>query len=242
MADFYNEDLAYIHHEGFPSYEPAVAQEVLAHLEKQKITSGTIIDLGCGGGRLLQMLSGKGFDLVGVDVSPSFLNTAQSLVPDATLVQGSVYEATLPPCVAVTSVGEVLSYVPTPEPHQHQLETLFSDVYGQLQSNGGFLFDLIIKDDDDPFFTHLWKTGQDWAAMAEARETADRAFIEREIISFRNSGQGYQRSEEMHYQEIFTSETILEMLKKVGFSVHLADGYGGMPVAPHRKAFYAHKE
>lgn len=242
MADFYNEDLAYIHHEGFPSYESAVAQELLSHLSQRNITSGTIIDLGCGGGRLLQMLSGKGFDLLGVDVSPPFLKTAQSLVPHAALVHGSVYEATLPPCVAVTSVGEVLSYVPQPQPHQHQLERLFSDVYEQLQPNGLFLFDLIIKDDDAPFFTHVWRTGQDWAVMAEARETADRKFIEREIISFRKSGQGYQRSEEMHYQEILNSEIVLGMLQTVGFSVQITDGYGDLPVTPHRKAFYAHKE
>jgi len=241
MHDFYNEDLAYIHHQGFPSYEKAVAAELLSHLNRRGISSGTLIDLGCGGGRLLKMLSDSGFDLHGVDVSSDFLNTAKVLVPDAVFHQGSVYEVELPECVAVISVGEVLSYVFEKSSHQDQLQALFQQVHQQLQPNGVFFFDLIIKDDESDIFSHVWRTGVDWAVMAETNEDETGQFLWREIISFRDTGSGYQRSEEIHYQEIFTSKLIEEMLQRVGFTVQIHDRYGNQPVAPHRKVFYAFK-
>ncbi len=241
MSDFYKEDLAYIHHHGFLSYEEAVVDELLAQFKKRGLTEGTIVDLGCGGGRLLKMLSTSGFNLHGVDISPEFLRIAKALTPEADFQQGSVYEVQLPPCIAVTSIGEVLSYVFEESSHQDQLEKLFQHIYQQLLPDGLFLFDLIIKDDTSKIFSHMWRTGKNWAVLAETCEDPSGQFLKREIISFRDSGKGYQRSEEIHYQEIASTETIKDMLREIGFTVDVQHQYGNTNVASHRKVFYAFK-
>ena len=57
---FYNEDLAYIHDQGFTDTTRNAVQSVLQLLSRQKIKDGLVVDLGCGSGVLAEQLTRAG--------------------------------------------------------------------------------------------------------------------------------------------------------------------------------------
>jgi len=71
-----------------------------------------ILDAGCGTGRVAIELAGRGFDVVGVDVDPSMLDSARRKAPSLTWVLGDlatdVIEGTFD---AVVLAGNVLIFV-----------------------------------------------------------------------------------------------------------------------------------
>ena len=81
----YEEDLAYVHHEGFGDYSRGAAPGLLAALRDAGIATGKVIDLGCGSGIWLRALSDAGYAAVGVDQSPAMLELARRHAPKATV-------------------------------------------------------------------------------------------------------------------------------------------------------------
>ena len=56
------------------------------------IGPGSILDVGCGTGSLLELANRQGMECYGLDTSPGMLAQARSKVPDAHLLLGSFYE------------------------------------------------------------------------------------------------------------------------------------------------------
>lgn len=70
---------------------PLAEVDVVFTLE-QFPPAGRVVDLGCGTGRLLAALAARGFDCVGVDLSPEMLAVARRKVPAAEFVQANLVE------------------------------------------------------------------------------------------------------------------------------------------------------
>src|SRR5581483_7507797 len=110
MADAYTADLAYIHDAGYGGFARRAAPAILRLFKRKKITKGLVIDLGCGSGIWARQLVDAGYEVLGIDQSPDMVALARTLVPEGRFVSASHFDAELPPCVAVTSMGECLSY------------------------------------------------------------------------------------------------------------------------------------
>ena len=106
----YARDLAYIHHHGFGDFAQQFAPGLLRIFREAGIHGALVVDLGCGSGIWARALLDKGYDVLGVDPSASMLELARQQAPAASFLQSSAYRAALPACVAVTALGEVLSY------------------------------------------------------------------------------------------------------------------------------------
>ncbi|KGP71255.1 class I SAM-dependent methyltransferase [Pontibacillus yanchengensis] len=66
--------------------------EVLSYLSSSE-DMGTIIDLGCGTGRLARLLVNHGYtDYFGIDFSKNAIQEATAYVPEATFVMGDLYD------------------------------------------------------------------------------------------------------------------------------------------------------
>ena len=78
---FYNEDLAYVHDQGFADTARNAALSVLQLLRAQKIKSGLVVDLGCGSGVLAERLIRAGYVVLGVDMSKAMLRLARKRAP-----------------------------------------------------------------------------------------------------------------------------------------------------------------
>ncbi|MCG8607729.1 methyltransferase domain-containing protein, partial [bacterium] len=82
-SEAYRESLAYIHDVGFGSFARSSAPWLWNLLRQYQITSGLVIDLGCGSGIWAAELLKAGYDVLGVDISPAMIALAKKRAPEA---------------------------------------------------------------------------------------------------------------------------------------------------------------
>lgn len=235
----YQEDLAYIHHVGFGDFAEGAAPGVLALLREAGIREGLVVDLGCGSGVWARALLREGFDVLGVDRSPAMLDLARSVAPGTRFVEASLHDFALPPCAAVTALGESLGYRSGDAPIS--LADLFARVAESLPDGGLFVFDVVTRSCSAPVAYRSWRTGEDWAVLVEVREDAERGLLTRDITTFRRVGPHYRRSGERHVVQLWTRAEVEAALRSAGFSVRVLRRYGDHSLAPGRLAFRARK-
>ncbi|HEU4703386.1 MAG TPA: class I SAM-dependent methyltransferase, partial [Conexibacter sp.] len=132
----YGSDLAHVHDAAFGGWVRAAAPFVLARLSEAGIVDGRVVDLGCGSGIWAAELLDAGYEVVGVDVSADMLAIARKRAPGATFTKAALHDTELPPCVAVTAIGECVNYGGPPS-----LEPLFRRAAAALEPGGLFVFD-----------------------------------------------------------------------------------------------------
>ncbi|MGL5080272.1 MAG: class I SAM-dependent methyltransferase [Microcoleaceae cyanobacterium] len=242
MKDWYKPDLAYIHDVGFGDYAVKSASGILAILQESKIQTGLIIDLGCGSGLSAQVFTQAGYQVLGIDLSESMIELARQRVPEAEFCVDSLFQAELPPCCAVTSIGECLNYLFDPTNATPTLEQLFRRVYQALIPGGVLIFDsLTLGQMTAASSLKTFTEGEDWAVLVEKSEDPIQQILTRRIITFRQRGAGYQRDEEVHRQRLYDPKALVQLLQPIGFQVEVMKGYGDFVLPGARAAFVAHK-
>jgi SAM-dependent methyltransferase len=224
--DGYREDLAYIHDTGFGFFADGAAPGLLALLRRCSVTRGLVVDLGCGSGLWARELVRAGYEVLGVDYSAAMIALARKKVPQASFVQASYLKVRLPPCDAVTSVGECLNFQ-FDRHGEGELAALFGRVHAALRPGGVFVFDVVEPGRYPPGIpTRVYRTGDDWATLVEIEEDDERQVLTRHITSFRRVGKLYRRSEEVHRLRLFRAAALAEELARAGFRVRTLRGYG----------------
>ena len=194
MAGFYRDDLAYIHDVGHADFALRSAPGILEILRDNGVPEGLVVDLGCGSGQWARELLRAGYRVLGIDISEAMIELARQKAPGAEFRVGSLFEAELPPCDAVTAVSEVLNYLFDPENEERGLEGVFARVYEALRPGGVFVFDVLGPGQVPPGTTARGcRVGEDWAVLSEREEDAGRGTMERRIVSFRKFGEHYRR-------------------------------------------------
>ena len=237
MLSLYQEDLAYIHHAGFGDFATGAAPGLLTLLQKAGITEGLVVDLGCGSGLWARELLAAGYDALGIDSSPAMIDLAREVAPGATFEVASLHDVEIPPCSAVTSLGESIGYLPADSPASQALGDLFARVVRSLPPGGLFVFDVILRSKSRPMQYRGWSAGPDWAVLVDVREKPDASLLTREITTFRQVGATYRRASETHQVRLYTREEIERELRQAGFSVRVLRRYGTQELPPQRLAF-----
>ncbi|WP_414572948.1 class I SAM-dependent DNA methyltransferase [Nostoc sp. CCY 9925] len=240
MNQWYKEDLAFIHDVGFRDYALKSAPGILKILAENKISHGLVVDLGCGSGLWAQELIKANYYVLGVDISESMINIARSRVPNAEFRIESLFKTEIPPCNAVTSISECLSYV---FDEDSNLVQLFHRIYNALTPGGVFIFDISQTGQVTPGTTTKGFTeGKDWIVLVEKYEDAEQKTLTRRIITFRKVGEYYRRDDEVHQQRLYETATITNQLQQVGFEVQTSRSYGEYELSPGHAVFIARKE
>lgn len=242
MAGFYDEDLAYIHHTGFSDLVDGAGPELLRWVASFGIENGCWLDLGCGSGTFAEMACDAGFDVLGVDLSPAMIELARGVAPTADFRCGSLFEMNLPAAQVVTMLGEGLNYCAGGEPDDAKVQDLFARVAAVLEPGGLFAFDVIVSDDTAPLSGSGARAGVDWAVLSVIHEDLDARHLIRTITAFREVGEAYRRSDEVHVVRVFEAAALAMMLKAHGFEVEVSPCYGIYPLLPRRRAFLARME
>ena len=238
--EWYGEDLAYIHDVGFGGFVLESAPGILEILRRNGIREGLVVDLGCGSGLWARELVRSGYSVLGVDISGAMISLARNRVPEAEFRVASLFEADLPPCDAVTALGEVLNYLFDPNHDNQPLLQLFRRVYGALVPGGVFVFDIAEPGQVAPrTITRGFNEGEDWVVLFEKEE--DRGTLTRRITTFRKAGEHYRRSDETHRQRLYTAPAVAGELRRVGFRVRTVRAYGRHRLPKARAAFVARK-
>lgn len=242
MTEWYREDLAYIHDVGFGDYALESAPGILGILARSRIREGLVVDLGCSGGLWARELANAGYRVLGIDISRAMVELARGRVPEAEFRVGSLFEVDLPPCAAVTSVGEVFNYLFDPHGDDETLSRLFRSVHDALSPGGVFVFDVAEPGQvRQGMPARGFTEGGDWVVLVEREEDGERRILTRRIISFRRVGEHYRRDDEVHRQPLYESLEIAGELRRAGFRVRTMRGYGEYRLPRAHAAFVARK-
>lgn len=238
----YGDDLAYIHDAGFTALAQLAADRLLEEVHRDDSERGLVVEVGCGPGVTAARLLAAGFDVVGIDSSPSMLALARKRAPRATFVEGSFISAEIPPCDAVIAVNEVFNDLSDSANTPKALERVFARVFKALWPGGVFLFDMAGpgRIPGDGTARSQW-VGGDWGLLVDAVENAKRGILTRTITTLRKTPKGIVQTEEVHRQRLVAAAKVLEMLRKAGFRARSLQGYDGNRFAPGHSVFLARR-
>lgn len=235
MSRAYSADLAYIHHEGYSDFIRQATPHLLKLLSRPATNKGQsfvqkrlVVDLGCGSGVWARELLRAGFDVLGIDVSDAMIRLARKNAPGARFIRRSFRNFRLPPCYAVTALGEVINYLFDPGVDRNEVRRFFARVGAALRPGGFFILDVAGPGRGGPTGRREgFSIGRDWAIVFRAEEDRRRWKLTRTITSFRKVGKLYRRTDEIHEQRLYTAKEITGQLRWAGFQVQRLPGYGG---------------
>ncbi|ONI84462.1 SAM-dependent methyltransferase [Actinosynnema sp. ALI-1.44] len=157
---------------------------------------GTVVDIGCGPGRITTRLADLGLDVFGIDLSPAMVEVARREYPRLRFDVGSMTALDLPD----GSVGGVVAWYSIIHLPQDELPGVFTEFFRVLEPGGQLL--LAFKSGDER--RHLTRAyGHDvsidvyWMPVDRVAELAGRAGftevarLERVAADYDKGPQGY---------------------------------------------------
>jgi SAM-dependent methyltransferase len=224
---FYGPDQALIHHENFGKLAKIAGEDLLSVLADAGLSTGTVIDLGCGSGILARIVSDAGYDVIGVDISPAMIELARKNAPRASFHVGSLLDLELPAAVAVTGIGEALNYATDPRAGLKELERLARRVHDALAPGGVFLFDIATPGREGGA-RQQFHDRDDWTLYMRAEETGPQS--DRYITIFRKDSDGcYVRTDEHHVLRLYVPDEVAGLLRQAGLEAEVRQDYPGVP-------------
>ena len=133
-------------------------------------------------------LAGAGHRVPGIDVSEAMVGVSRGRVPEARFRVASLFEADIPPCKAVTVIGEGLNHLFDPANEDDRaLIRLFGRVYDALTPGGVFVFDVAEPGQVTRATpTRTFAEGEDRVVPVE-KEDQERETPTRRIVTFRRA-------------------------------------------------------
>ena len=240
---YYQRVLADIHDRNFNRFGVAAGKWVSDVLQSAGIDSGLVVDLGCGGGQLLEIVSRSGFDAMGIDRSGDFINLAQIRCPTATIIEGDLWHFEMPSCVAVTAVGEVLNYNQDGTATDRRMIQLFKRVYSALCHRGVFLFDLrCLSMLAQPAPNPKTYTGHGWVLTVNVAFSHETNSMKRHLaLQIMNATGSVKAFSETHLMRLYDQSKVCQWLEMAGFVVSTEDYYPAIKPRPHHQVFLAVK-
>lgn len=241
----YGADLAYIHDVGFGSFASNAAPGLLSILRQCGIRSGLVVDLGCGSGIWARELVRAGYRVHGIDQSADMIALARVKAPSGRFSVASLFDARLPQCKAITSLGEAINYWSGASSGLPGIRRLFRRVFKALVSGGAFIFDAYLpRGRNQPLPPRRYFEGDGWTALVEVQEDDARSILTRRITSFRRvNGQDlYRRSIETHRLWLGDASMLAAELRQAGFRARPMRQYGAYRLPTRKVAYLARKE
>ena len=195
------------------------------HFQKRGLPGKTVLDLACGTGSLTVELANRGYEMIGVDLSPEMLGEASEKAMD------EVGEDQIPPIFLCQSMDKLdlygtidacvccldsVNYVTDPK----KLKKAFERVHLFLMPGGLFVFDIntvekLMGLDGQVFLDETEDTYCVWRAEFEKRRSICSYFMD--IFQLDQETGLWERGEELHEERAYTVEELTGFLQAAGF-------------------------
>ena len=200
----------------------AWADYLQRHFRRRGLPGNTVLDLACGTGSLTLELAQRGYEMIGVDLSPEMLAEAAEKnrdaegIPPIFLCQSmdklDLY-GTVDACVCCL---DSVNYVTQPQ----KLQRAFQRVHLFLTPGGLFLFDVNTPEkleglDGQVFLDETEDTYCVWRAEYSRRSRICSYFMDIFRLD-RDSGR-WERGEELHRERAYTIPELTQFLEQAGF-------------------------
>lgn len=194
--------------------------------EQEKLASerDLVVDLGCGTGTLTELLSRKGYDMVGVDNSPEMLQAAlakkQASGSEILYLCQDMRNLNLYSTVGtVVSLCDSVNYLLEDE----EVEETFALVNNYLYPGGLFIFDFntVYKYEQVIGDTTIAENREECSFIWENYYHGDERVNEYDLTIFVKEGEGglFRRFTETHYQRGYTPQEMTAFVEKAGMRV-----------------------
>lgn len=191
-------------------------------LEKERLKTRKIVDLGCGTGEITIQLAKKGFHMIGVDISSHMLSVASQKSIDGNLpvlwLQQDIKKLTgFANESLFISFFDVMNYITAKD----DLLDTFQNVYDGLEVGGYFIFDVhhIVHVNKRLIGNSFSFTSDEFAYIWDCTKGDKTGEMDHHITFFvKTTDQYYERFTETHHQKTLEIEQYEEMLKNIGFS------------------------
>lgn len=188
--------------------------------------SGLVIDLGCGSGLTARRLIDAGYEVIGVDISQEMVELARSNTPEATFVVDSLFSFEIPPCVAVTAIGESINYAIDDSTTRQDVDGFAQRVFDVLLPGGLAMLDAAGPGRIGPGIRNDARfEGDGWALFVRTEGSDDGLSMTRDTMLFRQESDVWRRTDERHRLDLFSPESVTEQLLVAGFDVVVMSGY-----------------
>ena len=203
-------------------YYAAWADYIEKHFRRRGLPGKTVLDLACGTGSLTRELALRGYEMIGVDLSPEMLAEAAEKnrdvgeVPPMFLCQPmeqlDLY-GTIDACVCCL---DSVNYVTDPK----KLQRAFERVHLFLMPGGLFLFDINTPEkleglDGQVFLDETEDAYCVWRAEYSRRSKICSYFMDIFQLDL-ETGQ-WERGEELHRERAYTIRELTGYLEQAGF-------------------------
>jgi len=204
----------------------AAAGELIDQLQRRGISEGLVVDLGCGSGLTARRLTDAGYNVIGVDISPEMVELARTNAPDATFIVDSLFSFDIPPCVAITAIGESINYAIDDSTTRQDVDGFVQRVFDVLLPGGLAMLDAAGPGRIGPGVRNDARfEGDGWALFVRTEGSDDGLTMTRETMLFRQEGDVWRRTDERHRLDLFSPESVTEQLLGTGFDVLVMSGY-----------------
>lgn len=182
----------------------------------------TVLDLACGTGTLTWLLAERGYETIGVDLSPEMLARAQEKAPkgfsgelpmflNQPMDRLDLYD-TVDACVCCL---DSVNYVLKPQ----KLQRAFCRVHEALEPGGLFLFDADTPEKLESMDGQVFlDETEDEFCVWRGEYSAKRRICSFWMDIFRRRGQAWERGGELHEEYAYTMDELEEYLKEAGFT------------------------
>lgn len=191
--------------------------DIISHF---KAGDGSVLDIGCGTGRLTRALDFK--TKYGMDISPSMLEIAGREDDGINYFQADMKDFKLDRTFdMIIATVDVMNYLEDAE----EFITTLKNVHDHLNDDGVFIFDIhskykmendfndMLYTDDTEHVTYIWH-----ASQGEAHLSA-----EHEMTYFvKNENDMYHRVDEVYTQRTYEHKDVIKMIEKAGLYLDTA--------------------
>lgn len=181
----------------------------------------SILDLACGTGTVAIAMTGKGWQVQGVDGSAEMLHQCKEKSPAGSNIRWSQQDmrsfTSAEPVSLVTCLYDSLNYMLTDD----DLVSVFRSVYAALQPGGLFVFDmntawtLAVHWDDVTYVTDT----EELTTILQSTYDDHRQRATAILICFERQGECYNKVRERHIEQAFPLEQVATDLANSGFKV-----------------------
>lgn len=200
----------------------AWADYIEKHFKRRGLPGSTVLDLACGTGSLTRELASRGYEMIGVDLSPEMLAEAAEKnrdvegIPPIFLCQPmeklDLY-GTIDACVCCL---DSVNYVTDPK----KLQKAFARVHLFLMPGGLFLFDVNTPEkleslDGQVFLDETEDTYCVWRAEFSKRSRVCSYFMD--LFRLDQATGQWERGEELHRERAYTTAELTSFLEQAGF-------------------------
>ena len=200
----------------------AWADYIQAHFNRVGLPGSTVLDLACGTGSLTWELASRGYEMIGVDLSPDMLAEASAkdlpLPGPAPIFLCQPMErldlyGTIDACVCCL---DSVNYVTDPK----KLRQAFARVYLFMAPGGLFLFDVntpckLEGQDGQVYLDETEDTYCVWRAEFNRRSRICTYYMD--IFCADEESGLWERGLEVHRERAYTPEELTEFLREAGF-------------------------